>query len=482
MSGVSDSSGRRSGCSSGFVEQHDGPYWRQGSLAPDYAAIEAAMFLIAGWMDGYVDPALRMLERCVNAPRRALVGNWVHDYPDEAYPGPNLDWLHEFVRFFDHWLKGIDNGVMDEPALTFFRRDFAPPEPFPAAWPGAWRSEPSFPPPGASETSLWLDAGDLPLAGRLVTDPSTDGGADRFPHRATTGTRMALSWGAGGSPNGLARDVRLDDALVPTYTSAPLTEPIEILGFATADLAIEASMPVATIVVRLADVAPDGTAAQVAAGVLNLTHRASHSSPAPLEPGRVDQVRIPLRAAGYRFAPGHRIRLSVASSYWPVLWPSPFPGELAIHRARSRLLLPTIPPGDGSLPTPAFKTTPAGLEEVGGGSSEPPAWRILEDVIAGTITVSTNDAAETTVPDGTVVYAGERLEMTASDVDPAHARMANAVDYRLDQDGHRIVIRASGETTSTETDFRMAVRLEIDLDGEPFFQRDWAERIPRRLV
>jgi putative CocE/NonD family hydrolase len=463
-------------------QQHDGPYWRQGSLAPEYHAIETPTLLIAGWMDSYVDPALRMLERCVHAPRKALVGNWVHHFPDAAYPGPNLDWLHEMARFFDHWLKGIDNGVMDEPALTFFRRDYASPEPFPAAWPGAWRSEPSFPPPGASETALWLGPGHGPLAGRLTPEPPSDGGIDRFPHRATTGTRTALSWGSGSPPNGLARDLRLDDTLVPTYTSAPLTEPIEILGFPAASLAIEASVPVATAVVRLADVAPDGTAAQVAAGVLNLTHRESHAAPTPLEPGRVYDVRIPLRAAGYRFAPGHRIRLSVASNYWPVLWPSPFPGELAIHHGRSRIVLPTVPPGDGSLPTPAFKTTPAGLEEIGGGASEPPAWRIVEDVIAGTVTVSTNEAGETTLPDGTSVFAGERLEMTASDADPAHARMANQVVYRLDQDGRRIEVRAGGETTSTETDFRMTVGLEVDLDGEPFFRRAWDETIPRRLV
>ena len=79
------------------------------------------MFLIGGWMDGYVDSALRMSARCLNAPRRALIGNWVHALPDEAYPGPNLDWLHEVVRFFDHWLKGVENGVMDEPATDLFR-------------------------------------------------------------------------------------------------------------------------------------------------------------------------------------------------------------------------------------------------------------------------------------------------------------------------------------------------------------------------
>ena len=134
------------------------------------------------------------------------------------------------------------------------------------------------------------------------------------------------------------------------------------------------------------------------------------------------------------------------------------------------------------LPPPAFKTSPAGVEAYGAGSADPPVWRIVEDVIAGTVTVSTNDAGETSLPDGTVVFAGEQLEMTASDADPAHARMANRVDYRLSQDGVRVDVRASGETTSTETDFRMTVRLEVDLDGAPFFRRDWDETIPRRLV
>ena len=98
------------------------------------------------------------------------------------------------------------------------------------------------------------------------------------------------------------------------------------------------------------------------------------------------------------------------------------------------------------------------------------------------MTVSTNDAGVSDIPGGGAVFAGERLEMTASDADPAHARMANEVHYWLDQDGRRIDVRAGGETTSTETDFRMTVRLAVELDGEPFFARDWDETIPRRLV
>jgi hypothetical protein len=464
-------------------QQHDGPYWRQGSLAPDYEALTVPTFLIAGWMDAYVNPALRILERCVNAPRKALIGNWTHSYPDDAYPGPNLDWLHEFVRFFDRWLKGVENGVEDEPALTFFRREFAPPEPFPAAWPGAWRSEPGFPPPGAGEAELWLAGDRLPLVGRLAAAPPTEASVDRFPHRATIGTRAALSWGGGGPPNGLSRDLRPDDALVPTYTSEPLEAPLDILGRPTAILTIEASAPVATAVVRLSDVAPDGTTSQVTAGMLNLTHRDSHIEPAPLDPGTACEVRVPMRATAYRFLAGHRIRLSVASSYWPVLWPSPFPGELGIHLGASRLVLPTIPVGEGSLPTPSFRTTPAGLPDVAAVDTEdPPVWRIFDDVLAGTVTVTTSGGAQTTLPDGTSLYSFELLEMTASDGDPAHARMRTEVVYRLRQDGRAIDILVNGLTTSTETDFRMEVDLAVELDGAPFFARDWDETIPRRLV
>jgi putative CocE/NonD family hydrolase len=66
-------------------EQADGPYWRRGSLAPDYDALDCAVFQVAGWNDSYVDPAFRIAERCTDARVRTLVGNWVHSFPDDAY-------------------------------------------------------------------------------------------------------------------------------------------------------------------------------------------------------------------------------------------------------------------------------------------------------------------------------------------------------------------------------------------------------------
>ena len=237
-------------------------------------------------------------------------------------------------------------------------------------------------------------------------------------------------------PNGLARDLRPDDALGPTYTSDPLDAPLSVLGEPEVVLHLAVSAPVATAVVRLADVAPDGTSSQVSAGILNLTHRRSDEYPEPLEPGRIEEIRVPLRHVGYRFEPGHRIRVSVASSYWPVIWPSPYPATFELHRGGttpSRLILPVVPAADGAgdLPVPPFKTTPPDVRPVGGeGDSDTPAWRIEEDVIAGTVTVTIHDGGEDVLEDGRRLYAAETLRLTASDKGPASARLDADVVYR----------------------------------------------------
>ncbi len=476
--------------------QTDGPYWRQGSLAPDYEAITAAIFNIGGWHDSYVDPAFRMQARCP-APSHTLVGNWVHSWPHDAAPGPNVDELHEIVRFFDRHLRDDANGWDDEPPVVWFEHEFAPPEPFPSSLPGRWRAATAYPHP-ATTTAAWF----LGRRGMTRGEPSADAGVDAFRHCATTGTRGPLSWGAGGAPNGLARDLRRDEDTGVSYTSEPLPEAIEILGVPEVVLSLAVDVPVATVSVRLADVAPDGTTALVSAGVLNLTHRRSHTEPEALRPGVVEEIRVPLRTAGYRWLPGHRLHLAVSSSLWPVLWPSPFPATFDVGwgpTARSRVELPVIPPagGPGDAPVPAFRTTPPSLSWPdpvaldGGGpaAADAPVWRIEEDVLAGSVTVHVHDGGEDLVPDGRRLYAAETLRMTAWDTDPARAELDAHVVYRWqDREPGRedrltaIDICADMRQTSSATDFELTVRLTVDVDGDRFFERDWNETIPRHLV
>jgi hypothetical protein len=395
------------------------------------------------------------------------------------------------IRFFDRWLKGVPNGADEEPGIVWFEREYAEPEPFPTALPGRWRAASACPHPEVEMRALVFAGGSLPLAGRLV--PAEQGllessGVDTFMHRPSVGTRASLSWGAGGPPNGLARDLRPDESLGPTFTSEPLETAVEILGVPAVVLYLAVSAPVATAVVRLTDVAPDGTSAQVSAGILNLTHRRSHTTPERLGAGVTEEIHVSLRPAGYRFLPGHRIRLSVASSAWPVIWPSPFPATFELHHgpsAPSRLILPVIPVvgGPGDVPVPAFKTTPPDLPEVGGeGMADQPVWRIGTDVINDTVTVTIHDGGEDVLDDGRRLYAAETLELTASDSDPAHASLMVDVVYRWREQTFETEIRARSRQTSDAEAFDLAVELEVDVDGEPFFRRRWQESIPRRLV
>ncbi len=469
-------------------EQIDGPYWRRGSLAPDYDAIDCAVFAIAGWCDSYVDPAFRMQERCSGARIRTLVGNWGHSFPDDASPGPNLNWLHEAVRFFGAHLRRDPTGWDQEPAITWFEHEWAMPEAFPRAWPGRWRAASAVPVPGARPWALRLGAATLVEADgadEAESAEADDAEADAVPHRATVGTAGPLSWGAGGEPNGLARDLRPDEARGLTYTSAPLARAVSVIGVPEAVLHVSATMPVATCVVRLSEVAPDGTSALVAQGVLNLTHRNSDTDPQPLVPGQVETVTIPLRATGYRFSPGHRIRLTVHTALWPVIWPSPLPGELRVHRgsaAPSRLILPVLPDDVPTLEPPAWDTSPARVRDVGGDEQEQAVWEVAEDVLRGEVRVTIAEGGASALEDGSRVYSSERLVLRASDPDPAQANLDTEVVYVWSGPDFAAEIRADGAIASDGAAFDVTVDLDVRLDGEPFFARSWSERIPRRLA
>jgi hypothetical protein len=336
--------------------------------------------------------------------------------------------------------------------------------------------------PGTSAHTLHLGPGSLDAS------PAMEAGVDRVAHRATVGTSGGLSWGAGWPPNGMASDLRPDEELGLTWTTTALVEPVSVIGIPEAVLYLSATMPVATCVVRLSEVSPDGVSALVATGVLNLTHRHSDTDPEPmpLDPAAPpEQVRIPLRATGYRFTPGHRIRLTILTSYWPALWPSPFPGELLVHRgpaAPSRLVLPVLPDHVRTLEAPAFASPPSGLREVGSSESDEPVWTTVADPAAGTVTVTIADGGAADVEDGSRHYSSERLVLTASDADPARVRLASDVVYRWSVEGYEVDIRAQGSIESDVDGFDVGVSLDVRLDNEPFFARDWRERMPRRLV
>ena len=119
-------------------------YWKAGSLFVDYEAIECATMIVAGWADGYRNNSLRTFER-LRCPKRLVIGPWAHASTETSLPGPNHDLTPEHIRWWDRWLKGIDNGVDREPPIVLFAQRSTLPAPDRAEVRGEWRYEPTWP-------------------------------------------------------------------------------------------------------------------------------------------------------------------------------------------------------------------------------------------------------------------------------------------------------------------------------------------------
>jgi hypothetical protein len=127
-----------------------------------------------------------------------------------------------------------------------------------------------------------------------------------------------------------APDQQEDDARSLTFETPPLDAPIEILGAPVVTLDLASDRPIANLAVRLCDVQPTGESLRVSYSVLNLTHRDSHEQPALLATGERYRVRIKLNDAGSVFPAGHKVRLAISTTYWPMMWPSAETATLTI--------------------------------------------------------------------------------------------------------------------------------------------------------
>lgn len=317
-------------------QQRDGPFWERASALKKYDRIKIPGFHIGGWFDGYRDSLPRMLEN-VKAPVKAMLGPWDHDFPHNAAHTPQIEWRHEAVRWFDHWLKGIDTGIMAEPAFAVYVRDWHPPGPGVADFPGRWRWEDGWPIQRArSET--WYAQGQKGLA-RTTAEASVE----KLEYKPSSGLEAGgpvMWWGS------VLPDLQAADAHALVFDSEPLAQPLEILGAPVAYLRVAADAPRANWIARIADVAPDGRVTHVAAAAFNGTHRESARAPKAIVPGEEFSLAIEMHFSSWVFPPGHRIRFAVTNSQWPMLWPTPYPMTTTLAlggQQGARVDLPVIP-------------------------------------------------------------------------------------------------------------------------------------------
>ncbi|MGH6717947.1 MAG: CocE/NonD family hydrolase [Alphaproteobacteria bacterium] len=319
--------------------------WQHGSVCENFADITCAVYAMGGWADGYSNAIPRLLAG-LTCPRKGLIGPWAHKYPHFADPKPRFGFLQEAVRWWDHWLNGNDTGIMAEPMLRAWMQESMPPANHYVERPGRWVAENAWPSPNVAPRRYALNPGRLddragPEAVLTVASPQDTGA-------------LGGEWCPYGVGPEQAEDQREDDAKSVCFETGPLAHGLELLGAPVATLTLASDKPIALVAVRLNDVAPDGASTRVTYGVLNLTHRDSHANPSPLEPGRRYAVRVQLNDIGHAFQPGHRIRLAVSSTYWPLCWPSPEAPTLALVAGASHLDLPVRVAGplDATLPAP----------------------------------------------------------------------------------------------------------------------------------
>jgi hypothetical protein len=449
-----------------LTHQRRDEYWKQGSVCENYAAIECPVYAVGGFVDGYTNTVPRLLEG-LSVPRKGLIGPWAHAFPDDALPGPSIGFLQEAVRWFDHWLKGIDTGLMEEPMLRVWMQDSAEPRPFYDIRPGRWVAEEEWPSARIVEQTWELPV-ESPRSVRAVQ---------------STGTQSGV-WCAEGQAGELAGDQRPDDALSLTFDFEPLTEPLEILGLPAVTLDLAVDRPSALVCVRLCETFPDGTSALVTRGVLNLTHRESHEKPSPLEPGTRYTVRVPLDVGAHSFAAGSRIRVAVSPAYWPWLWPSPDEVALTLHAGS--LELPVRPPRSEDEHLPAFgepeHSPPLEIEERDPGPMAHAlrrdlATRLVEKVfdwdLGGSLRLVAADLE--TSDSSHCVYS-------IVEEDPLSAEVRFRASSSMGRGNWSMLSEVTSSMASDHESFRVETQLEVTENGERIFSREWSLTIPRDYV
>lgn len=317
-------------------------FWR--AIAPEerYETTATPALNLGGWYDIFVEGTLRnfcgMRDRGVGQDARRgqqlIVGPWSHGTANGIFPERHFGMVSGLglqdpttihLRFYDRWLRGGGAGggggaagagsVSDAPVRIFLM--------------GAneWRDETDWPVPDAivQEWHLRGDgrANSASGDGRLSREPAGHETADAFladprdPVPTIGGPTLNRGGGVGWMAGPFDQRPVEARADVLCYTSEPLARPLDVIGTVEAVLHVASSALDTDVTAKLVDVHPDGRAEILTDGILRLRYRRSLADPEPLEPGRVEEIRVLVGSTANRFLPGHRIRLDIAGSNFP---------------------------------------------------------------------------------------------------------------------------------------------------------------------
>lgn len=352
-------------------------YWRRmRPVEANYAEVDVPAYGIGGWYDVFLQSTLNNFMGVKTHGRspgkrrqKIIIGPWIHDCGNmgqhtrtgdvENGDTARVDLMAEHLRWFDYWLKDKDTGIAEEPPVRVF-----------VMGTNRWRQADDWPIPGTRYVPYYLHsqggANSLFGDGVLGVDPPVAEPPDNYTYDPdnpvpTVGGSTCCSEDVTPVSMGPRDQQTVEwrpDVLV--YTSSPLEADLEVTGPVSMTLHAASDAPDTDFTAKLVDVRPDGTAINVAQGIIRARYRKSWESPSLLEPGSIQAYRIDLWSTSNCFRQGHRVRLEIASSNFPQFdrnpnTGSPFGQDAMLRKAcqtvyhdsehPSHILLPVVPPG-----------------------------------------------------------------------------------------------------------------------------------------
>jgi hypothetical protein len=297
--------------------EHDA-YWDRTSTGDGYKNIKASVYAIGGWYDillkGTIENYLKMtgqdIDPEIRKKQRLMIGPWIHsmghrkvgelDFGETA----DLNDNELMLRWFDSQLKGIDNGITEEPPVKIF-----------VMGENKWRFENEWPLARTSYREYYIhsagNANSISGGGRMDTRLPAKENSDKFIYDPVNPVRTIGGMGPYDQQTIEARN----DVLV--YSTPPLKEDIEITGPVNAIIYASSSARNTDFTAKLIDVYPDGKAMRICEGIIRADHRNPGEKPSLIEPGIIYPFRIDLWATSNLFKKGHQIRVEISSSNFP---------------------------------------------------------------------------------------------------------------------------------------------------------------------
>lgn len=305
-------------------------YWRDEDCSLHFDKMNVPCMTIGSWYDfmnqGSIASFIGRNHQGGPSSRgkqQLVIGPWLHGrlnkgskVGDLAYP-ENAAWPEEdhMVRWFNHYLKGDDNGVDRDPPVRYYVMGATGEEGAPG---NVWRARKDWP-PAAKLTPWYLQAdGKLGRAAPDAAQAGTSWVSDPLHPMSIPGT---------GFPG--AKDARPfeSQAEVRTFTTEPLAEPVEWTGRVRAEVYLSSTAPDTDVIVRVSDVYPDGRSILIIDYPLRLRYREGFDKQVLMEPGKVEKVAFDIGWLSQVFNKGHQIRVTIASTGSPLYEPNPQTGE-----------------------------------------------------------------------------------------------------------------------------------------------------------